>query len=44
MKAKNRKAKLYARVADFMKGPQSGYRQASRWNGGGYHKPGSNKK
>jgi hypothetical protein len=44
MKPKNRKEKLYRRIADFMKGPQGKDRTASQWTAGGFHKPGSNKK
>lgn len=44
MKSTNRKEKLYKRIADFMRGPQGRDRTKSRWETGGFRKPGSNKK
>lgn len=36
--------RLGRRIADFLAGPKSNYRQEQRWEQGGFHQPGSNKK
>lgn len=46
MKAKNKAKRLMGRQLDYVRGSQAAShdRQGSRWQSGGYHKPGSNNK
>jgi hypothetical protein len=45
MKSKNVAKRKEARILDFLRGSQSKEGKVqNRWDNGGYHKPGSNKK